>query len=41
MIKLQIVHEPFVITSQDLVSGQAFLMDIGVGIGILYEVLEN
>ena len=32
--------EPYIIVSEDLVSGQMFMMDIGVGIGILYEVLD-
>lgn len=40
MIKMNVLHEPNVIMSTDLVSGQEFMMDVGVGIGILYEVLE-
>lgn len=38
MIKMNILHEPNVIISTDLVSGQEFMMDTGIGIGILYEV---
>jgi len=41
MIKMDIHPEPFVITSIDLMSSQRFIMDVGVGIGILYEVLED
>jgi len=41
MIKMDIQQEPHVITSIDLVSGQQFIMDVGIGIGILYEVLED
>ena len=41
MIKMNILQEPHVITSVDLVSGQRFVMDVGVGIGVLYEVLED
>ena len=38
---MDIQPEPHVITSVDLVSGQRFMMDVGVGIGTLYEVLET
>jgi len=38
---MDIQPEPFVITSKDLVSNQRFMMDVGVGIGVLYEVLED
>jgi hypothetical protein len=42
MIKgMDIQPEPFVFASRDLVTNQAFLMDAGVGFGILYEVLED
>lgn len=41
MIKMDIQPEPFVLTSRDLVTDQAFIMDAGVGIGILYEVLVD
>ena len=41
MITMDIDPEPFVFTSKDLVSDQRFIMDAGVGIGILYEVLED
>lgn len=41
MIKMDIQPEPHVITSVDLVSGKRFMMDVGVGIGTLYEVLED
>lgn len=41
MIKMQIEPEPFIFFSRDLVTGQPFMMDAGVGIGILYEVLED
>jgi len=39
MIKMDIQPEPHVITSVDLISEQRFIMDAGIGIGILYEVL--
>ena len=38
---MDIQPEPFVFASKDFVTGQAFMMDAGVGIGILYEVLED
>lgn len=41
MIKAEIIHEPFVFISKDLVTEEKFLMDTGVGIGILYELLED
>lgn len=41
MIKMDIQHEPHVIMSTDIVSGQEFMMDVGVGIGILYEMIET
>lgn len=41
MIKMDILPEPHVITSVDLISDQRFMMDAGVGIGLLYEVLED
>jgi hypothetical protein len=41
MINTQIDNEPFIFTSQDLVTDQRYMMDVGIGIGILYEVLEN
>jgi hypothetical protein len=39
MIKAEIIHESFVFISKDLLIEQKFLMDTGVGIGILYEML--
>jgi len=41
MIKMDIQPEPYVISSVDLVSSQRFIMDVGVGIGVLYEILED
>ena len=41
MIKMDTDPEPFVFASRDLVTDQRFIMDTGVGIGILYEVLED
>ena len=41
MIKMDINPEPFVFTSRDLVTDQRFIMDAGVGIGILYEMIET
>ncbi len=41
MIKMDAQPEPHIITSVDLISGQRFMMDVGVGIGTWYEVLED
>jgi len=41
MIKMDIQPEPYVFGGIDLVSGRRFIMDVGIGIGVLYEVLED